>query len=220
MSSVIRIGALLPMLAVFLPAGSVGAPPHEGVGRIFPILSDDECWRKLSTTERERVQPLPSWARVMTGAIPRTTAAMLHLDFVHRTRNPLGPLLRGKMRWVAAYANQCDYSMAYAESDLRRAGLDEAGLRSLRGDHADVPEAEQAALEFARQMTVDASEVTDGDVARLLEVYGEEKVTAMVLLLAHANFQDRLLLALGSPVESSGPMPPLDITLEIGRAHV
>ena len=44
--------------------------------------------------------------------------------------------------------------------------------------------------------------------------YGEEKVVAMVLLLAHANFQDRLLLALGSPIESGGPMPPLEITFD------
>jgi alkylhydroperoxidase family enzyme len=214
MSRAIRIGALLPMIAVFMPVDSVGAPLDEGVRHIFPLLSDDESWRKLSTAERRSVQPLPSWARAMTGAMPRTTAAMLHLDFVHRTRNPLGPLLRGKMRWVAGHANHCDYSMAYAEWDLRRAGLDETGLRSLKGDHADLPEAERAALEFARQMTADASEVTDADVAHLLEVYSEEKVTAMVLLLSHANFQDRLLLALGSPIESGGPMPPLDITLD------
>ena len=136
---------------------------------------------------------------------------MLRLDFLHRTRNPLGPLLRGKMRWVAGQANQCGYSMAYAESDLRRAGLDEAGLGSLRGDHGDLPEPERAALDFARQMTLDASEVTDAEVAGLIGWYGEAKVMAMVLLLAHANFQDRLLLALGSPIESGGPLPPLEI---------
>jgi alkylhydroperoxidase family enzyme len=214
MYGAIRIAALLPIIALFLPADSVGAPPNDGVRSIFPILSDDECWRKLSTPDGGKVQPLPSWARAMTGAMPRTTAAMLHLDFLHRTRNPLGPLLRGKMRWVAGHANRCDYSMAYAESDLRRAGLDEAGLRSLKGDRANLPATEQAALEFARQMTVDASQVTDAEVATLLELYGEEKVTAMVLLLAHANFQDRLLLALGSPIESGGPMPPLDLTMD------
>jgi hypothetical protein len=63
-------------------------------------------------------------------------------------------------------------------------------------------------------MTLDASQVTDAEVARLLGWYGEEKVTAMGLLLAHANFQDRLLLALGSPIESGGPMAPLDLTLD------
>jgi hypothetical protein len=104
--------------------------------------------------------------------------------------------------------------MAYAESDLRRAGLDDAGLRSLRGDHGDLPEPERAALEFARQMTVDASLVTDAEVASLLVWYGEEKITAMVLLLAHANFQDRLLLALRAPIEPGGPLPPLEMTLD------
>jgi alkylhydroperoxidase family enzyme len=201
-------------MALLLPAGLLAAPPREGVKSIFPLLSDEESWRKLSPSEKERAQALPSWARATAGAMPRTTAAMLQLDFLHRTRNPLGPLLRGKMRWVAGRANHCEYSMAYAEADLRRAGLDEAGLRSLRGDHGDLPEPERAALAFAQQMTSDASEVTDAEVSRLLAWYGEEKVTAMVLLLAHANFQDRLLLALGSPIEPGGPMPPLKMSMD------
>jgi alkylhydroperoxidase family enzyme len=208
MSRVIHLRVLLPMMALLLPAGLLAAPPREGVKSIFPLLSDEESWRKLSPSEKERARALPSWARATAGAMPRTTAAMLQLDFLHRTRNPLGPLLRGKMRWVAGRANHCEYSMAYAEADLRRAGLDEAGLRSLRGDHGDLPEPERAALAFAQQMTSDA------EVSRLLAWYGEEKVTAMVLLLAHANFQDRLLLALGSPIEPGGPMPPLKMSMD------
>ena len=46
-------------------------------------------------------------------------------------------------------------------------------------------------------MTVDASLVTDAEVADLKAAYGEEKLVAMVLLLAAANFQDRLILGLG-----------------------
>ncbi len=214
MSRAIKLCLSLSMMALLPSAALMAASPREGAQTIFPLLSDKECWRKLSTTETGGVHPLPVWARAMAGAMPRTTAAMLQLDFLHRTRNPIGPLLRGKMRWVAGQANQCGYSMAYAESDLRRAGLDEAGLRSLRGNHGDLPEPERKALAFARQMTVDASEVTDADVARLIGWFGEEKVTAMVLLLAHANFQDRLLLALGSPIESGGPLPPLEMTLD------
>ena len=118
------------------------------------------------------------------------------------------------MRWVAGRANRCEYSMAYSEADLRRTGIDEAGLRSLKGDQGDLPEPERAALEFARQMTMDASKITDDEVARLLAWYGEQKVVAMVLLLAHANFQDRLLLALRSPIEPGGPMSPLDIQFD------
>jgi alkylhydroperoxidase family enzyme len=202
---------LLPLVILFLPAAASATPPVEGLRNTFPLSSDEECWRKLPPTEKREGQALPSWARAMAAAMPRTTAAMLRLDYLHRTRNPLGPLLRGKMRWVAARANHCEYSIAYADADLRRAGIDEAGIRSLRDDYGDLPEPERAALEFAHQMTVDASKITDAEVARLLAWYGEQKVVAMVLLLAHANFQDRLVLALGSPIEPGGPIPPVDI---------
>ena len=215
MSGVIDLRALLPMMALLLPADLAAAPPREAVRSVFPLLSDEESWRKLPPTEGAGGRgALPSWARAMAGAMPRTTAAMLRLDLLHRTRNPLGPMLRGKMRWVAGHANRCEYSMAYAEADLRRAGLDEAGLRSLKGERKDLPERERAALDFARQMTVDASQVTDAEVARLIDWYGEKRVTAMVLLLAHANFQDRLLLALASPIEPGGPQPPLEVRFD------
>ena len=46
-----------------------------------------------------------------------------------------------------------------------------------------------------------------------IDWYGEPKVVAMVLLLAYSNFQDRLLLALGVPIEAVGPMPPPEIEL-------
>src|SRR5439155_784982 len=53
--------------------------------------------------------------------------------------------------------------------------------------------------------------VTDDEVAHLRELYGDPKTVALVLLLAYANFQDRLLLGLGAKVEPGGPYPPLDI---------
>ena len=214
MACVIDLRIWVSLVALLLPAVLIAAPSREDKGSIFPLPSDEECWRRLPPTEKGGSQALPSWARAMVGAMPRTTAAMLRLDYLHRARNPIDPLLRGKMRWVAARANRCDYSMAYADADLRRLGIDEAGLRSLRGDYADLPERERAALAFAHQMTSDASKVTDGEVAALLAWYGEEKVVAMVLLLAHANFQDRLLLALGSPIEPGGPIPPLEIQFD------
>ena len=200
----------LPTAVTAAPAGALDDGPPSPRARV-PLLSDEEAWKRLPAVESGGGQPLPSWARALAGSLPRTTAAMLDLDRIQRTRSPLGPLLRGKMRWVAARANHCEYSMAQAEADLKRAGLDEAGLRRLKGDHKDFPEPEQAALEFAHRMTVDAAEVTDAEVAGLIARYGEAKVVAMVLLLAYANFQDRLLLALDVPIEAGGPLPPLEV---------
>ena len=180
-------------------------------GRV-PLLSDDETWRRLPPLEQgEAGQPLPAWARALAGPLPRTTAAMLELDYLHRARSPLDPKLRGQLRWVAADANRCAYARAYAEADLRRAGVPAAEIAALAGDRAGRPEAERAALAFARKLTLAAYTVTDEEVARLIALYGEKQVVAMVLLLAYANFQDRLLLALDLPVEEGGPLPPLAV---------
>jgi alkylhydroperoxidase family enzyme len=200
----------LPPAVTAAPTGDLGDGPQSSRVRVS-LLSDEEAWKRLPAVESGGGQPLPSWARALAGSLPRTTAAMLNLDRIHRTRSPLGPMLRGKMRWVAARANHCGYSMAQAEADLKRAGLAEAGLRSLRGDHDAPAEPERAALEFAHRMTVDAAEVTDEEVAALIARHGEAKVVAMVLLLAYANFQDRLLLALDVPIEAGGPLPPLEV---------
>jgi alkylhydroperoxidase family enzyme len=179
--------------------------------RRVPLLDNKETWKRLPEAERGADQALPVWTRALVDALPRTTAAMLELDYVHRARSPLDPKLRGKMRWVAAHANRCAYSEAYAVADLRRAGASDEDIKALPGDHTALPEPERLALVFARKMTLAADTVTDNEMARLMKLHGEKNVTAMVLLLAYANFQDRLLLTLDLPVEAGGPLKPLDV---------
>jgi alkylhydroperoxidase family enzyme len=218
-----RIAASLLVLAVGLFTASALADDSPGKNSPgqhsrasghrarVPVPTEAEAWRFLPVAERGAGQPLPVWTRALARSLPRTTAAMLDLDRIHRTQSPLGPMLRGKMRWVAADANRCDYSRATAEADLRRAGLDDAGLKALADDHSRLPDAERDALAFARKMTLSADTVTDGEVARLKSHFGEQKLTAMVLLMAYSNFQDRLLLALDLPIDPGGPMAPLEI---------
>jgi alkylhydroperoxidase family enzyme len=175
------------------------------------ILGDAAAWKRLPPAEKGTGQRLPAWAKALARSLPGTTAAMLELDYLHRVRSPLDPLLRAKMRWVAAHANRCAYTEATARADLRRAGLDAAGLRALEGGSGDRPAAEQATLTFARKMTEAANTVTDAEMAQLMGQYGNQQVVAMVLLLAYANFQDRLILALGLPPEAGEPLPPQEI---------
>jgi alkylhydroperoxidase family enzyme len=177
----------------------------------MPALTDVEAWQRLPRTEKGTGQPLPLWARTLVATLPHTTAAMLELDYLHRTGNALDPRLRGRLRWVAARTNQCAYSEAYAAADLRRVGLNGADIRALGGNPAGLSEAERAALAFARKVTLAAHTVTDGEMARLIELYGEKQVVAMVLLLAHASFQDRLILALDLPLEPDGPRQPVEV---------
>jgi alkylhydroperoxidase family enzyme len=191
-------------------AGQKGAAPADRKAPL-PALSNEEAWKHLPRAEEGAGTPLPLWARSLAAALPRTTAAMLELDYLHREKSSLGPKLRGEMRWVAAHANRCAYGEAYALADLRRAGVDEAALRALTGDQKGLPPDEAAALTFARKLTHAADTVTDAEVDRLVKAYGPKQVVAMVLLVAYANFQDRLVLTLGLPVEKGGPLPPLHV---------
>jgi alkylhydroperoxidase family enzyme len=225
MDTKMRTVALFLFVAGSLPPSRAAAGDLPGPGEPAGVHSprvavpeSTEAWKFLPPAEVGAGQPLPVWARALARSLPRTTAAMLNLDRIHRTKSPLGPLLRGKVRWVAAQANRCDYSLATAEADLKRAGLDKAGFLALAGDHAGLPRAEQAALAFAHTMTTSADQVTDAEVAELLSLFGAEKLTAIVQLLAYSNFQDRLLLALDLPLEPEGPAEPPVIRFTRGAA--
>src|SRR5262245_8447665 len=101
---------MMPLVPVLLLA----VAPLAGVGKAvprFPAASAEEAWSRLPLA----APPLPAWARTLAGPLPRTTAAMLELDHLHRAKSPLGPVLAGKMRWMAADAIGCEYGRRYAE---------------------------------------------------------------------------------------------------------
>jgi hypothetical protein len=179
-----------------------GPPPAS-----LPALGDDEAWARLP----HRDPPLPAWARALAGPLPRTTAAMLELDHLHRADNPLGPVLAGKVRWAAADALGWDYGRSYAEADRRRAGVGDSELKALAGDRAALPAAERVAVAFARKLTRAASALTDAEAAELLGQLGPERTVALVHTVAYANFHGRVCLALGVGVEPGGPLPPPDL---------
>jgi alkylhydroperoxidase family enzyme len=216
MSRIASSSALSLMVAVLLPTAARARPLLSDVPTVA-ILNNEQSWQRLPPTERGGQQSLPSWARALAGVIPRSTASLLRVDYVHRARNPLDPKLRAAMRWVAAHANRCAYGEAYALADGRRAGLADAALEALRrGDFSKNSPSERIALEFARKMTVNSASVTDDEFAALVKHHGEKMAAAMVLTMAYANFQDRLLLCLGSPIEPEGPLPPLDVVFAPG----
>lgn len=200
------------VMLLLLGSRPSGARAEDGktAGR-FPILDNARAWKLLPPAEKGSGKPLPVWARATAAALPSTTAAMLELDYRHRALSPLPPLMRGKIRWVAARSNGCAYTLAQAEDDLRRAGLDDGGFAALKGDWAGLAAQERAVLTFARQMTEAAHSVSDEQVEALIARHGESRVVAMVLLVAYSNFQDRLILTLGIVPAIERPLPPLHV---------
>ena len=165
---------------------------------VVKLLSDSECWDRLPETVSGSGQPLPSWARAVAIHLPRTAAAMLKLDFAHRTKSPVDAVLRAKMRWVIADANHCDYSKAYAIADLKRTGATADVSSVLTGNPDAWPEADRQPLEFARLLTVAAPTIPDSMFEELRQKFGDNQVASMVLLAAYGNFQDRIVLGLQS----------------------
>jgi alkylhydroperoxidase family enzyme len=175
-------------------------------------MSHEESWKVLPNAIEGSGQPLPTWARMLAREMPRTAAAFLELDLAQRTQSPIDPKLRAAMRWIAARDNHCEYAQATAKADGLRAGATEELWKSLASKDISLwNEKEKAALDFAHAMTVDSDGVTDEAFRDLVEKFGERQVASMVLLMAYANFQDRLLLCLGAPMDESGPLPPLKI---------
>ncbi len=187
---------------------------------VVGILSDAECWNRLPATVSGAGQPLPSWARAVATHLPRTAAAMLKLDFAHRTMSPVDPVLRAKMRWVVADANHCEYSKAYAIADLKRAGASDEVIQLLTGDPKAWPETDRQQLEFARLLTVAAPTILDSMFEELRQKFGDNQVASMVLLAAYGNFQDRIVLGLNLQMEENGPLPPLDVEFAAGALQI
>ena len=199
---------------------TIALQPSANTKALVPLLSSEECWKRMPAAVTEIRGPLPNWVRAVATYLPRTAAAMLQLDYAQRVQSPLDPVLRGKMRWVIAHANHCSYSEVYALADLERAGLDADSLKRLTGDSDHWPEADREPLEFARLLTLAAPTIRDELFQTLRTRYGDKQVAAMVLLAAYGNFQDRLVLGLNLPLEEQGPQTPLKIEFAEGGLQV
>lgn len=181
----------------------------------FPILSDETTWERLPRALRGTGQALPSWARLLAGELPLSTAALLQLDTAHRVHSPVPARLRAAMRWVSAHANQCSYAEAQAAADASRASVSLEQLAGLSETGFPGWSVQEGwALAFALKMTVDSDAVTDAEFAHLVDHFGEHQAASMVLLMAYANFQDRLLICLGIGPESCPPLAPLDVEFD------
>jgi hypothetical protein len=188
---------LLVLVLAAVAAWPATAGPDGQPGQ-FPVADNDAAWAKLPRDN----PPLPPWAKVLVGPLPRTVARMLELDYFHREENPLGRELSARLRWTAADALGSDFGKATAEADLRRAGV----TAKLGDNDAQAPDL-RVATAFTRKLTLEGHAITDAEFARLLNIYGPEKVTAIVHTVAYANFHNRIVLGLGA---AGDPVRPVE----------
>jgi alkylhydroperoxidase family enzyme len=189
------------ILALIPPAAWAGS------GGFAPLPTNEEAWRTLPPAEEGAGKPLPAWVRALSVALPQTAAAMIELDYAQRAESELPPRFRAMLRWAAADSNRCEYARVYARADFVRAGGQAEDIDRLWNRLDRLPEAERLAVQLVRQLCEAAYSVSDAEIARLVQLFGEKQVMAIVLVAAYANFQDRLLLGMGIAVEPEGPLP-------------
>lgn len=164
----------------------------------FPLaLANEAAWARLPAATKGQGAELPIWARQLAGAMPRTTASLLALEYAQRVRSPIPAKVRTSMRLVMAYINR-----------IRTVGdaytLDDWGALTQKGEPFTYPErisatvAEEDAQKFAEQMTKNSEGVTDGQFTNLVSYFGQRVAASIVLLTAYANFMDRLLICLSA----------------------
>ena len=197
-------------------------PTFDPSTRWWQPVSDAEAWEYLPVAVVGEGKPLPAWARLLAPRLPRTTAALLHLDYVQRAESPIPADLRAAMRYIIATANDCHYAQLAAAHDARMAGVDDSKWQSL-----DTPAmvewspAERRALRFARDMTLSSSNIPDELFQDLVRDFGERVAACMVLLSAYSNMQDRLLLSLqvdASTDMQAGTLAPLHVEFDYRTA--
>ena len=168
-------------------------------GDPLPQLTEAEAWTALPAGEGKG-GPLPGWARTLAWSSPRTTAALIQLDQAMRVNSPVDAKLRAKVRWACARQTGSRYGEVAALADLLRAGGTAADVAALTGDWDTLPAAERTTLRFARKLTAMGSSVTDAEFEAVRKVHGDTTSVGLVLVIAYANFQDRLVMALGTPL--------------------
>lgn len=202
----VRNSIVLSICALLFPIGGSLSRAQESLPQSrLEAVDHAAAWQRVP----QEMPPLPVWARILVAPLPKATAALLELDYRHRHQNPLGAVWAGKLRWTAADAMGCQYARRYAEADLRRAGVSDEELEQLAAARDTLAEDEREVLALARQLTLAGHEVSDDQIARLVEWLGPEQVVGIVHTVAFANFENRLFLALGVEVEPDGPLPPV-----------
>jgi alkylhydroperoxidase family enzyme len=191
MSGTTSFWPVLLIVIALLPLALM-AEVVEGSESRFPLRNDDECWKRLPPTEKGGGQALPSWAKALAGPMPRTTAALLRLDFVHRTCSPLDAKLRAQMRWVAAHANHCAYAESYAAFDAIRAGLNERSRLLAGSDWSSFPAEEQRAFAFARKLTRYPGRISTEDINSLKHDLGADRALFLLMYACRCNYMTRI----------------------------
>jgi alkylhydroperoxidase family enzyme len=104
--------------------------------------------------------------------------------------------------WIVSRGNNCHYCLGHQELKLRGAGLDDDTIASLDSDWSRFDSRHQAALAYARKLTLEPQLIGDGDIAALKPLFSDAEIIEMTYSIARFNATNRWTDGMGIPQDS------------------
>jgi uncharacterized peroxidase-related enzyme len=124
-------------------------------------------------------------------------------DLGAATRANSDALLTDLAFWVVSRGNNCQYCLGHQEIKLRLAGVNYDTVGALDSDWSRFPPREQAALTFARKLTLEPFAIAEGDIAALKKQFTDDKIVDLAFCVAVFNSVNRWTDGLGLPQEAA-----------------
>ena len=161
-----------------------------------------------------------SGGRTRSGAVPAPAAAAPPGGGLSMSDRSSGPeyVFRKKLFWIVSRTNDCQYCLGHQELALRRTMSDDE-IASLDADWSIFPASEQAAIAFARKVTLTPHLVDEADIRSLQAHFSDERIVDIVQTLAGNNSTNRWTDSTGIPQDrSSNPDEPRQLDTPTSEA--
>ena len=148
--------------------------------------------------ERERAagRPVVSNVRARALYLPRAWYAA---DFKPDPAMTLDDTFKVKLFWIVSRGNNCQYCLGHQEVKLAMAGVAEDEIAALDADWAGFTDAERAAMDFTRKVTLRPHEVGEKDVDALRRHYDDAQLIELIYTVSFFNSVNRWTDSLGLP---------------------
>jgi alkylhydroperoxidase family enzyme len=101
--------------------------------------------------------------------------------------------------WVVSRGNNCHYCLGHQELKLRGAGLNDDTIASLDSDWSIFDPRQQAALAYARKLTLEPQLVGDQDIADLKKLFTDAEIIELTYNISRFNATNRWTDGMGIP---------------------
>jgi uncharacterized peroxidase-related enzyme len=139
----------------------------------------------------EATGKIPEWARVMAHK------PSILKEFFELFKSVMGPgeveeLTKWRIAHQTSVLNKCDYCVDVTEMKLKALGLDEEKISDvLSDDMTTLSDADKAAVTYAQETTLKASEVDDSVFEELRKYYNDAQIVEMTSVIGFFNYINR-----------------------------